>query len=90
MRPLLVERAAPDRSNYDDRVESKEYWKDMRFDFDASGNPEYIGKNMSATASTTDTGWVIWRYTFDGSGDISRIQGPLRGAWDSRTALAWS
>ena len=44
MKPIPIERADPSRSNYDDWVESDEYYPEERFDF-TSGDLDYLGKH---------------------------------------------
>ncbi len=63
------------------------YWRDVRLEYD-TGNIIYKGVHFSHNAVTTDTGWEIWKYTYDGT-DVVRIEGPLPGAWASRATLDW-
>ena len=63
------------------------YWKDIRRDYVLNNNV-YIGKNTTHKAGTTAETWYIWKNTFT-DGNLMRTEGPLVGAWDSRTGLAW-
>jgi len=62
-------------------------WLDRRYDY-TSGNLDYLGKNV-AIAGTTSDDWQIFKFTYDGSGNVTRMQGPLVGTWDGRAALGW-
>lgn len=66
---------------------SDERWNDRRFDY-TSGDLDYIGKHKKHNALTSDTQWVIIKYTWSGS-NCTRIEGPLIGAWDDRASLSW-
>jgi hypothetical protein len=63
------------------------YFLDQRFDW-TSGDLDYRGVHEKHNAATTDTGWIIWKYSYTGD-NVVRIEGPLEGAWDSRTGLDW-
>jgi len=65
------------------------YWKDKQYAYDASGNMIYYGVHYLPNASTADGNWEVWKYTY-GTDGITRIQGPVQGAWDNRATLAWS
>lgn len=61
----------------------------LQFKYDyISGVPLYFGKNTSNTAAGTDATWVITKFAYDVYGNLKREI--LTGAWDSRTALAWT
>lgn len=64
------------------------YWKQKRFDYDGSGNVEYIGFHYVPQAPVTDDKWEIWKLTYTGS-DITLIEGPKTGDWDSNDSLDW-
>jgi len=64
------------------------YWRDQRFAY-TGNNMIYRGVHYLHDAEGTDTNWEIWKYTYDGNSNLVRIEGPLRGAWDSRTSLDW-
>lgn len=64
------------------------YWKQKRFDYDGSGNIEYIGFHYDPLAMVTDGNWEIWKLTYTGS-NITLIEGPLTGDWDSNDSLDW-
>lgn len=64
------------------------YWKDWRYDYDGGGNLVYIGTHYIHNSATTDTNWEIKKYTYGANG-ITRQEGPLQGAWDSRSSLNW-
>jgi hypothetical protein len=63
------------------------YFKDCRMD-DTSGNLDYRGVHFEHKAATSSTDWEIWKYTWS-SGDLVRIEGPLKGSWDDRAVLDW-
>lgn len=63
------------------------YWKQKRYDY-TSGNLDYAGHHTSVTAATSDAEWRVYKYTWSGT-NITRIQGPITGAWDDRATLAW-
>ena len=65
-----------------------ENWGSRRFDY-TSGNIDYIGKHVTVSADTADDEWNVWKFTYDGSGNMTYMQGPIVGAWDSRAALGW-
>lgn len=55
----------------------------------ASGELTYKGIHATHKAATSDTSWLIWKYTWT-SANVTRIEGPLEGSWDGRAALAWA
>ena len=63
------------------------YWKDQIFEY-SSGVLSYRGCHFLHNPGTDDDMWSIWKYTYS-DGDLTRIEGPLSGAWDSRAALDW-
>lgn len=52
-----------------------------------SGNMDYYGVNASASAADGATDWVIFKFTYDGSSNITKIQSKV-GTWTSR-ASGW-
>jgi hypothetical protein len=57
---------------------------DIRFDPDDS-RAIYIGLNYNAKALTTQTDWVIYKFTYDGAtSNVTRIQKAIT-SWDGRT-----
>lgn len=65
-----------------------ENWGERRYDY-TSGNIDYIGKHVTVGAVTSDDAWNVWKFTYDGDGNMTRMQGPLIGTWDDRAALSW-
>lgn len=65
-------------------------WHDVRIEYNSSGNLEYRGVHEMHNIPITDTGWEIWKYTYDSSNRTTRVEGPLRGSWDGRAALGWA
>ena len=63
-------------------------WHDVRMDYDVEGNVVYMAKHETHNIATTNEDWEVWKYTYD-TGKCTRIEGPLRGAWDDRATLAW-
>lgn len=64
------------------------FYNDKRFDF-TSGDLDYKGVHITHKVATTDTGWIVWKYTWS-AGNLARIEGPLTGSWDGRADLAWA
>jgi hypothetical protein len=52
------------------------------------GQPVYFGHAVLGTI-TSNTGWIIFYYTYDGSGNMLTKQ-TAYGAWTNRTALAYA
>jgi hypothetical protein len=48
----------------------------------------YKGVHELHDVADTDLEWEIWKYTYSGTNCV-RIEGPLRGSWNGRAALAW-
>ena len=65
------------------------YWKDVRHDYGVGGDLVYRGVHYEHKKATSDPFWEIWKYTWGADG-ITRIEGPLRGAWDDRATLDWA
>ena len=64
-------------------------WGRKKSDY-TSGNLDYFGKHLQVTGATSDDQWHILKFTYDGSGNLTDIQGPLVGVWDDRATLGWS
>lgn len=64
------------------------YWRIRRFAY-SGDDIEYIGCNQKLNAETSANTWAVWKYTYSG-GDVSVIEGPITGAWDSRATLDWN
>lgn len=60
---------------------------DTRMEY-SSGDLIYRGLHATHKAATSDTSWLIFKYTWSGE-DLVRIEGPLSGSWDNRASLAW-
>ena len=60
---------------------------DTRFE-SSSGDLIYKGIHSTHKALTSDSNWMIWKYTWSGT-DVTRIEGPLDGSWDGRGGLSW-
>ena len=63
-------------------------WHDVRMEYDVSDLLIYKGTHEKHDMPDTDTDWEIWKYTYDGT-NVTRIEGPLRGAWHDRATLSW-
>lgn len=61
---------------------------DTRMEY-TDGQINYKGIHGTHKAATSDTAWLIWKYSWTGT-DITRIEGPLEGAWDNRASLGWA
>ena len=71
-----------------EKLLATDYWKDQRFEYSA-GDLIYKGFNTTHKALVSATTWYIWKYTWVSS-DCTRIEGPLVGAWDNNSGLAWA
>lgn len=58
-----------------------------RYEFDANGNPLYVGKAPDGTA-TTAAAWLVYRFTFV-NGLPTRKQVRENVAWDNRATVTW-
>ena len=70
-----------------ERLLASDYWKDQRFEYSA-GDLIYKGFNTTHKAAVGATTWYIWKFTWVGA-DCTRIEGPLVGAWNNNSGLAW-
>jgi hypothetical protein len=70
-----------------EKLLSENYWKQVRYDW-TSGNLDYKGFNLLATAAEDATDWYVWKYTWSDS-KPTRVQGPLVGTWTGRSGLSW-
>jgi hypothetical protein len=61
---------------------------DTRMEY-SSNDIIYKGIHATHKAATSNASWLIWKYTWSGD-DLTRIEGPLEGAWDNRGSLAWA
>ena len=80
------------RRNYNPDLEHKSEppWKALRFDY-TSGNLDYMGKSLLTNPSTsTGNYWWIWKFSYDGSDNLTLMEGPLPGNWDDRSTLNWA
>ena len=64
------------------------FMHDQKFEW-SSGNLIYIGMHRLHPASDTEPEWAIWKLTWDASSNLTRMEGPLEGTWDTRAALGW-
>lgn len=71
------------------RIQLDGFWGDVLYAYDISKNLIYKGATTVHKAPTGDAVWVVWKYTYDGDNDVTRIEGPLAGAWDDRASLDW-
>ena len=71
------------------RILLKAFWGDIRYEYDSMDRLIYEGGNIAHKALTSDTGWAIWKHTWDGINKV-RTEGPLEGAWDSKEILDWA
>lgn len=70
-----------------EKLLAKDYWKNVQYDYDGSGNMIYLGRNINLTAANDDTDWYIIKYGWDGNGDL--IQTRTRTtSWTNRT-IGW-
>lgn len=64
------------------------YWGDKRMEYTGI-NLTYEGFHITNKVATSDAGWHVWKYTWDGNGLCTRKQGPVVGAWDDRATAGW-
>ena len=65
-------------------------WQDHKVAYDGSDNIIYVGLSVVHDPSTaTGNNWWILKITYDVSDNITDIEGPLAGNWDTRTTLDW-
>ena len=65
-------------------------WQDEKVAYDVSGNIIYVGQSVVHNPSTvTGNNWWILKITYDASDNITDIEGPLAGNWDTRATLDW-
>ena len=69
-------------------IDLNAYWRDVRLAYDASGNVVYRGVTYFHGQDAAVAKWEIWKYTHGDDG-VTRIEGPLPGAWDDRATLSW-
>ena len=63
-------------------------FQDIRSTYSGT-NMTYKACNMRKGAATADTDWLIWKFTYDGSNNLTREQGPLIGSVDGQASLDW-
>lgn len=64
-------------------------WHDQQLEWDASGNLIYIGVHeMHPVTTEAENDYEVYKLTWT-SGNLTRIEGPLRGSWTGRAALPW-
>jgi hypothetical protein len=68
-------------------IQSDGMWAVRRFEY-SSEKIIYIGRNVVHKAATAAIDWHIWKFSYTGD-DVTMIEGPLRGDWDSRATLDW-
>lgn len=61
-----------------------------RFDYDGNNRIIYAGIASLGVASS-DSGWQVIKYSYDGSGNVNLIQcASLNQIWDNRVGLVYS
>lgn len=63
------------------------FWAQIRFDA-SDVLPDYVGLHDTATAVEADTNWKVYKFTYNVSSEVTRIQF-LYGSWTGRAALSW-
>jgi len=64
------------------------FYGDIRFDV-SDLLPNYIGLNVAQPASADATDWKVYKFTYDGSNNATRIQ-VAYGSWTNRASLIWT
>lgn len=83
--PVPVTEVAVNNFPVVQQVENADY--EERYEFDAAGNPLYVGKAPDGTA-TTAAAWTVYKFTFVG-GLPTRKQVRENVVWDNRAAVVW-
>jgi len=71
------------------RPSSKEDRGSVRLSYDGDENLEYVGFNTIDGIDETLETWQVLKLVY-AADTLSYVEGPLVGAWDSRTSLDWS
>lgn len=64
------------------------YFRHRKLEY-SSGNLVYYGVNFVHKVSTASEDWEIIKYVYS-DGNLTDIEGPLKGAWDDRASLDWA
>lgn len=68
---------------------SDSYWQVKIMTYDVSNNLSYLACNRNHLAATSAASWYIWKYTWNGSGNCTQIEGPLIGTVTGQSSLSW-
>jgi hypothetical protein len=68
--------------------DKEDYWNQYRYSYDGNGNLEYRGKHIEFDAASSDTNFLIIKFSYDGSDNLILVQSTT-GSWDGRAALGW-
>lgn len=74
-------------SHRSDLIGADVFWRIINRDYDGD-QLVYIGKNTVIDALESSSTWTIWRNFYD-DGVLVKVEGPITGAWTSRTSLGW-
>jgi YD repeat-containing protein len=64
-------------------------WHDQQFEYSGS-NMIYRGVHEMHNIGDTDPDWEVWKYTWDASNNLTRIEGPIHGKWSDRLTMDWA
>lgn len=62
-------------------------WNSIEIEYDASDQIKYLGKNKTLSAPVEDKSWYISKFTWNGSGNLTNVNGPVLGKWSERVIL---
>ena len=74
-------------SSNQDIIAANMHFPMARFTY-SGGLIEYSGNHYVHGAATSHPKWVIRKYTYDGSSNLTLIE-QLEGVWDDRATLDW-
>ena len=63
------------------------HWPRIKLGYDSDDNLVYRGLHANMNASTSDGNWMIFKYAYDSSDNITDIKGPVKGSWEDREKL---
>lgn len=63
------------------------HWPRIKIGYDSSGNVVYRGLHANMNAAVSSGEWMIFKYIYDSSENLTDIKGPVKGAWEDRDKL---
>ena len=63
-------------------------WSKINIEYySGTTNIKFVGKHKTIGAADNDEGWYVQRLTYDGSNNITQVDGPALGPWTGRETL---